>query len=55
MSNRTFTLLDVLLSFVFSTAQLSWNNASVNVTGDLPHIDSHIATAMQRNNISGLA
>jgi hypothetical protein len=55
MSNRTFTLLNVLLGFAFSTTQLSWNNVSANVTGDLLHIDSHIATAMLRNNISGLA
>ena len=55
MSHRTFSLVVVLFSFVFSAAQLSWNTISVNAAGDFTNIENYITTAMERHNIPGLA
>jgi len=55
MSNRTVTLLVVLLGLIFSTALLSWNYVSAMASEDFRDVDSYITAEMQRNNIPGLA
>jgi CubicO group peptidase (beta-lactamase class C family) len=55
MSHRPFSQVIIFLNFVLLATQLPWNTVSVNAAEDLPNVDSIITSAMQRNNIPGLA